>query len=236
MKHCYVHSRVSNMSHCNLYCLHWQNLCSAATREWKPLRSSVRSKMQDWTHSQADYPAKSTVSLFRINTASYERSCADHPLTLSTIPSNSTDATAMAVTAQHPDRFILPDLVSHCIFPLRCHPSADDIENASADWLDVGCPELSTKKRAALHRLKAGILTAHCYPDCDVEHLRVTSDFLIYLFHLDNISDGMMSKRSEELADVVMNAHWFPDAYMPTKHPGKEQPEKESSAGKLARE
>jgi alpha-muurolene/germacrene-A/gamma-muurolene synthase len=67
--------------------------------------------------------------------------------------------------------------------------------------------------------------------------LRVVADFLGYLFHLDNISDGMMTKDTDVLADVVMNAHWFPDQYIPCKSiDGKEQPIEEIGAGKLARE
>jgi alpha-muurolene/germacrene-A/gamma-muurolene synthase len=57
-----------------------------------------------------------------------------------------------------------------------------------------------------------------------------------YLFHLDNISDGMMTRETDVLADAVMNALWFPEKYMPTQTPGKEQPVEEINAAKLARE
>ena len=135
-----------------------------------------------------------------------------------------------------PTSFILPDLVSHCHFPLTYHPDGDEVAAQSDRWLDLGCPELSPKKRKALYGLKAGELTAYCYPTCDKEHLRVVSDFMNYLFHLDNISDGMMKSDTDVLADVVMNALWYPENYRPTNASGKEQPEEEISAGKLARE
>ncbi|KAI0647578.1 terpenoid synthase [Trametes meyenii] len=132
--------------------------------------------------------------------------------------------------------FILPDLVGHCRFPLTYHPHGDAVAAASVKWLEAGCPELSPKARTALHGRQAGELTAYCYPTCAPERLRVVSDFMNYLFHLDNISDGMMGRGTEELADVVMNALWFPDRYVPTRCPGKAQPAKEVSAGKMARE
>ena len=135
-----------------------------------------------------------------------------------------------------PDHFVLPDLVSHCNFPLAYHPHGDEVATESVRWLDEGCPELSPRGRKALYGLQAGELTAYCYPYCSTERLRVVSDFMNYLFHLDNISDGMMRKGTEELADCVMNALWFPDRYMPTACDGKEQPADEASAGKLARE
>ena len=132
--------------------------------------------------------------------------------------------------------FILPDLVSHCHFPLSYNVHGDEVAQASDRWLDLGCPELTPKKRKALYGLKAGELTAYCYTTCDAEHLHVVSDFMNYLFHLDNISDGMMKRDTDVLADVVMNALWYPEEYKPTHFPGKEQPDEEISAGKLARE
>ncbi|KAH9848860.1 terpenoid synthase [Lenzites betulinus] len=135
-------------------------------------------------------------------------------------------------TRSHPDHFILPDLVSHCNFPLVYHPEGDAVAAESVKWLDQGCPELSPKARTALYGLQAGELTAYCYPTCTAPRLRVVSDFMNYLFHLDNISDGMMHKGTEELSDVVMNALWFPDRYAPTTG----QPAAEASAGRMARE
>ncbi len=135
-----------------------------------------------------------------------------------------------------PDHFILPDLVGHCNFPLAFHPHGYLVATESVQWLDAGCPELSPKARGALYGLQAGELTAFCYPYCSSDRLQVVSDFMNYLFHLDNISDGMMHTGTEELADTVMNALWYPDRYMPTEAPGKEQPVVEVSAGKLARE
>ncbi|KAJ7633071.1 isoprenoid synthase domain-containing protein [Roridomyces roridus] len=122
--------------------------------------------------------------------------------------------------------FILPDLVSHCHYSLIYHPDGDVVAQQSVDWLDSACPELSAKQRKALHKLKAGELTAYCYNSAPTAILRVISDFLNYLFHLDNISDGMFERDTEKLAHVVMNALWFPYASRP----------EETSATKLARD
>lgn len=46
----------------------------------------------------------------------------------------------------------------------------------------------------------------------------------------------MMTRETDLLADVVMNALWYSNKYMPTAHAGKEQPVEELNAGKLARE
>lgn len=139
---------------------------------------------------------------------------------------------ASSSTRSQPTEFILPDLVNHCTFPLTYHPDGDAIAAESVRWLDEGCPELSPKARTALYGLQAGELTAYCYPHCSAPRLRVVSDFMNYLFHLDNISDGMMRSGTEALSDVVMNALWLPDRYVPTAR----QLAAEASAGTMARE
>ncbi|KAK7038245.1 terpene cyclase [Favolaschia claudopus] len=139
-------------------------------------------------------------------------------------------------TSHAPTSFIVPDLVSHCSYPLVYHPEGDSVAQQSVDWLDTSCPDLSAKQRRALHGLKAGELTAYCYHTTSPERLRVISDFMNYLFHLDNISDGMMTRDTEVLSDSVMNALWFSNFYRPTSSCGKKQPAEELNAGKLARD
>ncbi|EJD02130.1 terpenoid synthase [Fomitiporia mediterranea MF3/22] len=131
-----------------------------------------------------------------------------------------------------PKGYFLPDLVGHCEFPLTYNPHGDTVAPEADKWLDQGCPELAPKARKALYGLRAGELTAFCYTSCDAHHLRVISDFMNYLFHLDNISDGMMTREADVLSDIVMNALWFPDEYRLCKGQSPE----EISAGKLARD
>ncbi|KAJ8074430.1 Alpha-muurolene synthase [Marasmius tenuissimus] len=135
-----------------------------------------------------------------------------------------------------PDHFILPDLPSHCTFPLIYHPNGDDVAAQAVNWLNKNCPNLTEKRREALFGLQAGELTAYCYNTAADHRLRVVSDFMNYLFHLDNISDGMMTKETDDLADSVMNALWYTGFYRPTAVRGKKQPEEELNAGKLARD
>lgn len=142
----------------------------------------------------------------------------------------------MHAPTEMPTSFILPDLVSHCSFPLTYHVNGDEIAAQSVDWLDTNCPDLNAKQRRALRGLQAGELTAFCYHFASKERLRVVSDFMNYLFHLDNISDGMMTRETDVLSDVVMNALWFSNKYMPTTAPGKEQAAVELNPGKLARD
>lgn len=172
--------------------------------------------------------------MFGIHTSPDSPSSASPPLRLLRylLSFPTTMLQASSSTRSQPTEFILPDLVSHCTFPLTYHPDGDAVAAESVRWLDEGCPELSPKARTALYGLQAGELTAYCYPHCPAPRLRVVSDFMNYLFHLDNISDGMMRSGTEALSDVVMNALWLPDRYVPTAR----QPAAEASAGTMARE
>ena len=89
-----------------------------------------------------------------------------------------------AETTKPSASFIIPDLVSHCNFPLSYNVHGDEVAKDSADWLDANCPDLNDKQRAALRGLQAGELTAYCYTTASAKRLRVVADFLAYLFHL----------------------------------------------------
>ncbi|KAF8830965.1 hypothetical protein HHX47_DHR1000254 [Lentinula edodes] len=136
------------------------------------------------------------------------------------------------------NNFILPDLLSHCRFPLIYHPKGDAVAAESVRWLDTHCPDLREKRRRALYGLRAGELTAFCYNTASDERLRIISDFMNYLFHLDNISDGMMTNDTEALSDAVMNALQFTDSkfYCPTAELNYVRLEDELNAAKLARD
>lgn len=91
---------------------------------------------------------------------------------------------------QKPAKVIIPDLVSECPFPLRCGAGGASAGESSNAWLSARM-SLGSKKRVKLQGLKCGLLTAMTYPDAPLYQLRTVCDFLSYLFHLDDLSDGM---------------------------------------------
>lgn len=84
--------------------------------------------------------------------------------------------------------FILPDLVSDCHYPLRLSPDCYNVARASEQWLLQGA-RLVEPRVTKFMGLKAGELTASCYPDADAFHLRVCSDFMNWLFNMDDWLD-----------------------------------------------
>ncbi|PPQ66010.1 hypothetical protein CVT24_011954 [Panaeolus cyanescens] len=115
-------------------------------------------------------------------------------------------------STRSPTKIILPDLVSHCTFQLRQNRFRKQVTTETKKWLFKG-DNLIGKKRNAYHGLKCGLLTSMCYPDAAYPQLRVTNDFLTYLFHLDNLSDDMDKSGTTTTADVVLNALYHPHRY-----------------------
>ncbi|RXW15885.1 hypothetical protein EST38_g9973 [Candolleomyces aberdarensis] len=115
-----------------------------------------------------------------------------------------------------PKKFILPDLVSHCTFTLHCSRHRRRITGETKQWLFRG-DNLTGRARDKYHGLKAGLLTAMCYPDAAYPQLRLCNDFLTYLFHLDNLSDDMDNRGTRSVATVVLNSLYHPRIYSPER-------------------
>ncbi|PFH45586.1 hypothetical protein AMATHDRAFT_71495 [Amanita thiersii Skay4041] len=118
-----------------------------------------------------------------------------------------------------PTSFTLPDLVSHCTFPLRVNPSCSPIARASEEWL-LAAANHTPKKRAAFMGLKAGELTAACYPDADPQHLRVCDDFMNYLFNLDDWLDEFDVEGTVGMERCCVDAMRDPVGYETDKRAG----------------
>ena len=135
-----------------------------------------------------------------------------------------------------PDFIVLPDFLSYCSWTSSTHPSLVAIAEQSSKWLEKCFPGLSEKGRERIYRHQYGALAAYCYPECDETRLRTIADFITFLFHIDDLFDGTGACGTKEMADIIMNALWFPDKYMPTKTATYEEPAEEPNVGKTCRE
>lgn len=115
--------------------------------------------------------------------------------------------------------FILPDLVSDCPFPLRVNPHCNEVARASEQWLLKGA-NLSPGRAVAFMGLKAGELTAACYPDADPFHLRVCDDFMNYLFNLDDWLDEFDLEDTYGMAECCIGAMRDPMDFVTDKRAG----------------
>lgn|ERR1700722_6738367 len=120
----------------------------------------------------------------------------------------------------YPGKFLLPDLVSDCTYPLRVNLHCYHVARASEQWLLDGANH-SEKKAKAFMGLRAGELTAACYPDADAFHLRVCSDFMNYLFNLDDWLDEFDVKDTRGMAKCCIGALRNPHTFQTDKAAGK---------------
>ena len=88
---------------------------------------------------------------------------------------------------------------------------------------------------ATIHGMKAAELSAYTYNNCAPDRLRVVSDYMNYLFILDDVSDGYLARDAEVFGHCVMNAFEWPDDYRPICNQQGVQIQ-ENNAAKLTRE
>jgi hypothetical protein len=108
-----------------------------------------------------------------------------------------------------PTKIVLPDLISYCAFDIRLNRYGKRVATDTKKWLFSGL-KLNEKRRRAFNGLKCGLLASMCYPDAAYPQLRVCTDFLGYLFHLDDISDEMDIRGTHDIANIVMNTIYHP--------------------------
>jgi len=151
-------------------------------------------------------------------------------------PSSFVRTLSPAPTVHESSFIVLPDLISCCPFSLTYHDDGDAVEADSLEWMISNSPQFTQKQVTAMRGLQAGRLTAYCYNNCTSDRLRVVSDFMFYLFHLDNISDGYLARDALGLGNCVMNAFEWPDDYRPIRSQQGGIQVQETNAAKFARE
>lgn len=117
------------------------------------------------------------------------------------------------------DFFILPDLVSHCPYIPRNNKHCDAQARLSEEWF-LEIAQHSEKKRIAFMGLKAGELTASCYPDANADRLRVCDDFMNYLFNLDDWLDEFDVNDTNGIRDCCLGAMRNPNEFQTDKKAG----------------
>jgi hypothetical protein len=122
--------------------------------------------------------------------------------------------------SEAPTKLLLPELLSHCPYPLRTNPHSYDVSRASEKWL-LAVANHSPERTAKFLGLKAGELAASCFPEAREFELRVCSDFLNWLFSIDDWLDEFDVEGTLGMRHCVMNALHDPLLYETDKAGGK---------------
>ncbi|THV00187.1 terpenoid synthase [Dendrothele bispora CBS 962.96] len=121
-------------------------------------------------------------------------------------------------TATKVKSFAMPDLPAYFPYSLRRNEHEIAALKVTKNWFFQGCRDnlpgsKYTKAKVQYDLDNFAFLASTCYPEADRERIQTCSDFLILLFHLDDITDEMTPAQSDSTADIVMNTLRNPEGY-----------------------
>lgn len=119
-----------------------------------------------------------------------------------------------------PQRFVFPDLVAHCPYQLRIHPDCDVVNKESEEWI-MNDVSFTPDRLKRFLDVKAGVLTAYCYCDPDFFRLRASSDYLTWLFCVDDWTDEFDQDESCSFKDCILGCLKDPYEYKTDKVAGR---------------
>lgn len=110
------------------------------------------------------------------------------------------------------DVLILPDIHALIPYPARRHPHTDAVATASDDWL-VSLAKYTPAQERNLRAVNSGLLIGRGFADSGPEQLRVISDYVHFLFHVDDWSDEQDGENTQNAATIIMNTLRHPTTY-----------------------
>ncbi|KZT04735.1 terpenoid synthase [Laetiporus sulphureus 93-53] len=106
----------------------------------------------------------------------------------------------------------LPDLIKSIPFPIRLNPYTRFV-SADSDAFILESSNLTEEERFKFTGLNAGLLCGMAYSECGFEELRACTDFMGFLFNIDDWGEGSDSEGTKGLAEVVMNTLHYPETF-----------------------
>ncbi|CAE6422309.1 Presilphiperfolan-8-beta-ol synthase Short=PSPS [Rhizoctonia solani AG-1 IB] len=119
-----------------------------------------------------------------------------------------------------PSQIRMPDISGYTgeVFALKVNPHWHEAEAGSYAWFDSYGIH-SGAKRQEFFDTGFGLMASMAYPDADLEHLRPSMDFILWLFAFDDMTDegGLRDsiERVKQAIDVTMNVLRNPDGPQP---------------------
>ncbi|KIL66894.1 hypothetical protein M378DRAFT_74746 [Amanita muscaria Koide BX008] len=102
--------------------------------------------------------------------------------------------------------FIVPDMTSHCKYPVHVNPYDEEQSRASIQWL-AETIHLSKKEEARYVAVKFGYLISLVIPYADAQRLRISIDWTNYTFWLDDQLEALDvegNRKAEECCIAAM--------------------------------
>ncbi|KAF5358646.1 hypothetical protein D9758_007705 [Tetrapyrgos nigripes] len=122
-------------------------------------------------------------------------------------------ALALRATSVVTGSFSIPDLPSYFKYSLRKNSYERQVLFETKGWFFQGDFFVKPRASDSYDRDNFAFLASTCYPEADYLRIRACSDFLILLFHLDDITDDMDTTDTDSVAEIVMNTLRDPYGY-----------------------
>lgn len=122
-------------------------------------------------------------------------------------------ALALRATSLSTGSFSIPNLPAYFKYSLRQNPYERQVLLETKGWFFQGNFYIKPRAYESYDRDNFAYLASTCYPEADYLRIRACSDFLILLFHLDDITDDMDTTDTDTVAEIVMNTLRDPQGY-----------------------
>ncbi|KAI0820289.1 terpenoid synthase [Trametes gibbosa] len=120
----------------------------------------------------------------------------------------------------------LPDTLARWPWPRRINPCDDEASAESKAWFK-SFRTITPAKQATFDRCKCGRLAALVYPDATKDELRSACDLMRLFYVIDEETDELDAARTQELANIVVDA---------IRNPENARPDGEPIVGEIARQ
>lgn len=106
---------------------------------------------------------------------------------------------------------ILPDLWTHCPFPVKAHDNSAGVIAESQKWFDNSGTTLFAQSspyaglRESIDSAGVGQLVAYCFPNVTQEKFRILCDLGFILFLLDDLGDVVKKAEWEGVKSAIEN-------------------------------
>lgn len=118
----------------------------------------------------------------------------------------------MSETQQEQVVIRFPDVISAIPFAAHINSWTKVVSAESDAWM-IGIANYDESSLRKFAGLNAGLLAGMCYAYCGRDELRVCTDFLSFLFNLDDWTDEFDTTGTKGVADCVMNILYHPNTY-----------------------
>ena len=118
----------------------------------------------------------------------------------------------MSETQQTQTMIKFPDLITPIPFTMHINPLTKAVSEESDAWM-VDLANFDEEQSRKFAGLNAGLLCGMCYARCGHDELRVCTDFMSFLFNLDDWTDEFDTTGTKGVADCVMNTLYHPHTY-----------------------